>query len=239
MVEGIVIDNVVLDLGSACTMVRQDFVHKERLVGGASIRLRCAHGDVVTYPLASVKLEIDGMSLPVTTAVANKLPVSVLLGTNVPELQKLITQSVVQPNALVMTRAQAKASEQTEVRAKDKQEERQVHPNPVEELNPFSDLYDDLFLKPRVCQTPIHQEKRESRQGYGLIRAKDPPRHTQKESETFDMSKKSVQEMQEVDEMLKVIWEGIDQPSQPFFREEGLLYRKWEPRGKVGCEHVN
>ena len=91
VVEGIVVDDVVLDTGCACTMVRQDLVPKERLVAGASIRLSCAHGDVVTYPLASVKIEIDGMSLPVTAAVANKLPVSVLLGTDVPELQKLIT----------------------------------------------------------------------------------------------------------------------------------------------------
>ena len=82
------VDDVVLDTGCACAMVRQYLVPKERLVAGATVRLRCAHGDVVTYPLAAVKLEIDGVSLPVTAAVEEKL----LLGTDIPELGKLMNQ---------------------------------------------------------------------------------------------------------------------------------------------------
>ena len=39
-VEGREVDDVVLDTGCACTMVRQDLVPKERLVAGATVRLR-------------------------------------------------------------------------------------------------------------------------------------------------------------------------------------------------------
>ena len=42
-VEGRLVDDVVLDTGCACTMVRRDLVPKEKLVAGATIRLRCAH----------------------------------------------------------------------------------------------------------------------------------------------------------------------------------------------------
>ena len=71
-VEGTVVHDVVLDTDCACTMLRRDLVPEERVMAGATIRLRCAHGDVVTYPLAAVRLEFDGLLLHVTTAVAGK-----------------------------------------------------------------------------------------------------------------------------------------------------------------------
>ena len=39
-VEGRVVDDVVLDMGCACTTVCQDLVPKERLVAEATVRLR-------------------------------------------------------------------------------------------------------------------------------------------------------------------------------------------------------
>lgn len=68
----------------ACTMVRHDLVLEAKVVAGVTIRLRCAHGDTVTYPLAAVRLKIDGISVPVTAAVAKRLPASILMSyTNV------------------------------------------------------------------------------------------------------------------------------------------------------------
>ena len=86
-------------------------------MAGATIRLRCTDGDVVTYPLVAIRLEIDGLSLPVTAAVAERLPVSVLLGTDVPELQDLINQ-LPHPHTeeLAMTQAQARVRVQNKKR---------------------------------------------------------------------------------------------------------------------------
>ena len=124
-------DDVVLDTGCACTIVRRDLVPEEKFVAGATIRLRCAHGDVVTYPLAAVRLEIDGLSLPVTAAVAERLPVSVLLGTDVPELEKLIGQHPQpQSEALVVTRAQAGVRAQGEAETQQKEALSQARPSP-------------------------------------------------------------------------------------------------------------
>ena len=238
-VEGRLVDDVVLDTGCACTMVRRDLVPREKLVAGATIRLRCAHGDVVTYPLAAVKIEMDGVSLPVTAAVAEKLPVSVLLGTDVPELGKLINQPPqVQPDALVVTRAQAQAKKVAEATAQDKQDESQVRSSPLEEPNPFSTLDADLFQDSRGRQTLTRREKRESRHHHGLIRAKDPPKRLQREIEVGGTNNKTLQQMQESDETLADVRVKVNQSSQPFFKEEGLLYRKWEPRGKDESETV-
>ena len=86
--------------------------------------------DIVTHPLASIKLNIDGIVTSYhggycSSITVDKLLLSALLRTDIAEFQKLITQSFVQPNSLLMTRAQAKASEpaEAEERYKDKQGE--------------------------------------------------------------------------------------------------------------------
>ena len=38
--------------------------------------IRCTHGDTVLYPLAKVHLEVDGQSLNITAAAAERLLVS-------------------------------------------------------------------------------------------------------------------------------------------------------------------
>ena len=43
-----------------------------------------------SQPLAQVELELDGVAVQVEAAVSESLPVSVLLGTDVPELGKLL-----------------------------------------------------------------------------------------------------------------------------------------------------
>ena len=43
------------------------------------VAARCAHGDTVVYPLADVELELEGDKVQVVPAVAEHLPVSVLL----------------------------------------------------------------------------------------------------------------------------------------------------------------
>ena len=45
---------------------------------GEKVILQCAHGDIVTYPVGSVELEVQGRVLTVEAAVSNQLPSSVL-----------------------------------------------------------------------------------------------------------------------------------------------------------------
>ena len=52
--------------------------------------IRCAHGDVVSYALANVNMEIGGQNIQLQVGVAPNLLVPVLLGTDAPELSMLL-----------------------------------------------------------------------------------------------------------------------------------------------------
>ena len=79
----------MLDTGSSRTLIRADLVHIEKPVEG-EISIRCAHGDIIIYPLAKVEIEIGGGHFIVEAGVVDKLPVSVLLGWDVPWLEDLL-----------------------------------------------------------------------------------------------------------------------------------------------------
>lgn len=55
--------------------------------------IRCAHGVTVTYPLALVELSVDGLTMGVEAALSDTLPTSVLLGHDVPNLPRLLSQN--------------------------------------------------------------------------------------------------------------------------------------------------
>jgi len=75
-----------MDTGCSRTMVRSDLIRRERLDLKKSVTVQCAHGDAVKYPVATVKIGVRGRVVSVEAAVSDKLPHSVLLGTNVLEL---------------------------------------------------------------------------------------------------------------------------------------------------------
>ncbi len=63
--------------------------------------IRCVHADTVLYPLAKVKMEVNGMPIEVEAAISDTLPVSVLLGGDVPQLKQLhSTSAVINPPQL-------------------------------------------------------------------------------------------------------------------------------------------
>ena len=70
-------------------MIRKDLVPAQKLVEG-EIPIRCAHGDIITYPIAEVEIEIGGKHYMVEAGVVDELPVSVLLGWDNPDLEDLL-----------------------------------------------------------------------------------------------------------------------------------------------------
>ena len=107
-VEQVPVQDILLDTGASTTLVRKDLIPEEMI--GGEISIRCAHGDVVFYPLAEIEVEVGGRQLVVQAAVADKLPVSMLLGRDVPEMGRLLRKegdvNVVPQKAMVVTRAQ-------------------------------------------------------------------------------------------------------------------------------------
>ena len=89
-VEGIYVNQIILDTGCSCTVVRQDLVPGHKLIEVHTVTIRCAHDDTVLYPVAQLELQVDGIPVHVEAAVFDSLPVQVLLGTDVPELHQLL-----------------------------------------------------------------------------------------------------------------------------------------------------
>lgn len=59
-VEGTEAEDILLDTGCSRTMVRRELVPEEKIVEGEAVTVRCAHGDMVLYPLVEVELELEG-----------------------------------------------------------------------------------------------------------------------------------------------------------------------------------
>ena len=83
-VEGMDVSHIVLDTGAGRTLVRS----RKRLLG-SNVMVECVHRDRVSYPLARVKIIVDEKHYWLEAAAVKKLPMSVLLGRDVPELVKI------------------------------------------------------------------------------------------------------------------------------------------------------
>ena len=70
--------------------MRQNLVPEKKIRKGETVAIRCAHGNTLWYPLAEVEIKIGGQELKVEAAVSDTLPMSVLLGTDVPALTELL-----------------------------------------------------------------------------------------------------------------------------------------------------
>ena len=127
-VEGQKVTDILLDTGCSRTMVRRNLVAMEKIIVGRVATITCAHGDTKLHPLALVEVELDGSHIQVEAALSEELPVSVLLGTDVPELTHLISGTGSSINLVsqeqvmvVMTRAKAKQQLEEELIRKEKE----------------------------------------------------------------------------------------------------------------------
>ena len=89
-VDGKPVKDILLNTGCTRTLIHQKLIPREKKTSGEVI-IRCAHGDEVSYPLAQVEIVVGGQVLAVEVGVSRTLPVSVLLGTDVPQLVDLLS----------------------------------------------------------------------------------------------------------------------------------------------------
>ena len=128
----------LLDTGCSRTPVHNKLIPKEKDLEGEVVAIRCYHGDIVLYSLAYyVTVDLDGQPLEVEVAESGTLPVSMLLGTDVPELKSLLerelgvsidgeTQQKV-ADVLAVKKAQAEAQHEEEVYLKERELQSGVH----------------------------------------------------------------------------------------------------------------
>ena len=111
LVNGSPVSDIILDTGCTQTMVHKSLVDARFLLS-EHVCIRCAHGDVSSHPTAIVDIDVGGHKCRVKAGVSDTLPNSVLLGRDVPELDKLLSNGNGLRDVLAITRAQSKRAEQ-------------------------------------------------------------------------------------------------------------------------------
>ena len=112
IVNGVYCPDILVDTGATQTMVHKGLVTGDDILDG-EVNIKCAHGDTVSYPLAVIKITMEGRDIITTAAVSETQPVSILLGWNVPELMSYFTgveqqQDSSSAEAFATTRHQAR-----------------------------------------------------------------------------------------------------------------------------------
>ena len=87
---GHAVDNILLDTGCSRTLVHRKLVPDCKMREAGAVAIRCAHGDTVLDPLARILLEVKRRALDVEAVISDTLPMSVLLGTDIPYLYELL-----------------------------------------------------------------------------------------------------------------------------------------------------
>ena len=123
-VNGKLVHDIILDTGASKTIIRKELVPKGKMLDRC-VEIKCAHGDETTYPFADVKVCIDGKEYYIKAAVSDRLPVSVLLGRDVPQLvnigddateaARMVRKGGARDAMAITTRAQAKEEEKQEL----------------------------------------------------------------------------------------------------------------------------
>ena len=250
-VEGIPVDDMTLDTGSARTIINSKLVSDSTEITG-EIPIRCAHGDIQIYPLAQVEVRLGERCFMVEAAVSKTLPLSVLLGRDVPELLDMLNDPDPTDVMAVMTRAQSKKHQQEIKRLEESDRLSGASPNtlsgeptssqpvsletkdsdpqssveePTGDAPPFN--FDaELFVPktPRVRKS--RQAKRDERQAHQRRQVND----------VQSLSKIELRQLQENDETLAPVRRSLKRPEEAqrgdFYEEDGLIYRKWIPRGR-------
>ena len=251
------VEDIVLDTGCTRTMVRRELVSDDNLLEGEVVAVRCAHGDTVVYPLADVELELEGDKVQVVAAVAEHLPVSVLLGVDVPVLGKLLHKNPsvmhtegVEEALVVTTRSRARKEKEDEDLRMQKEADSGAEPNPLEPLESGRtdesvvpgavveagdaedivrefDFAEEMFLNKTVKEKQTRSQKRVQRCAHGMERAKD---QRQQRTEATDVTLETV----------RAVSEGkSDNVLDGYFQRDGLIFRRWTPPHQGGVTTVD
>ena len=177
IVEGTKVRDIMLDTR---TMVRGDLVSKDKILEGKSAVVRCAHGDMVLYPLAQVCMEVDGCVINTVAAVSDTPLMAVLLGVDVSSLllPRAPKAKTAVSEAYVTTRTGARRKAEEERRDLRKNELSGVRLTPAFAEQTWelgTELDDTIFQDGKHRPTQTRSQKRQDRREHRLKECPDPP----------------------------------------------------------------
>ena len=137
---------LLLDTGCSKSLIDASLVPPEKIHQGENVTMQCAHGDIKTYPTASVEVEVDGKIYTLKAAVAENLPRQALLGRDVKDLITMIIkedQKHTQQVLAVTTRQQERDKEKEEAIQLTKEMTSKATPKSIGDLFDFEE---DVFV---------------------------------------------------------------------------------------------
>lgn len=177
--------------------------------------------------MVGIQLEVAGQSIEVKAAVLDTLPVSVLLGTDVVQLSKILSSKMARQDngeyevMVVTTRVEAAWKQEETLREVEREAQVMVTPNP---------LCDEEEIQPvRITQT-------QQRQIWQTMANQSTVNHTNNPLLFLDISSEEMAQYQEDDPTLAKIRDlvntRVNDKSVQFFKCNGLYFRKWVPPGQ-------
>ena len=193
----------LVDTGSSQTLVGAKWVPGDAIHKEHTVKIRCVHGDVMTYPTADIYMQIGEQEYLVSVGVVEHLPYPVVLGRDLPGLLELVEP--VKSCNVAVTRSKAKEMEK-------------------------DGLWDALpFFEPPSKVPKTRSQRRQDRfrgtKVHETLPAPDPGEHN-----SFTLPP-NVRELQNSDETLKNCFKDLCADSEgngesaKFRLKQGILYR--------------
>ena len=206
---------MLIDTGCTKTMVSTDWLDHDCMDYDQTEKILCVHGDMVCYPTARVRLQLGRWSKTARVVVAPEIPVPVLLGTDMYDLN---------PNkpVLVTTRAQAKRNAGRSAMASGGESECQGVTEGLEEKDTNEGEQDN------DSTGTAEMEDIE-------LRREEPASTESQEFDPLQANVNDIKQWQIMDPTLARAREAAEENETDarvgFYYENGLLYRKWRPEG--------
>ena len=217
-----------------------------------------AHGDTVLYTVAELEVEIGELKL---AAVSKTLPMSMLVGTDIPQLLVLLQEELPEPVTrdsmredalLVVTRAQAEHERRAGEAALQREEEPGALPRSLEtlesqeleesapvlteeeQLSEFPVFGEDLFVTARADKVKKSKRAERSHWSENHTAGNDDEAKPTHHCHALDVSADEMKVLQDTDTTLQTLKRAAeDDPSEGgYFLRDGLLFRRWTPPGR-------
>ncbi|KAI8496819.1 hypothetical protein Bbelb_254740 [Branchiostoma belcheri] len=220
---------LLLDTGSAQTLIREDLVDPTKIAHGDQGGITCVHGDERKYPTAQVEIRVGRQSYRVNAKVTPNLPRPAIVGRDVPHLAELVQQCASGRLAFVTTRAQARKTAQEFIDLQKAMQQSGVQlrqfsrsaaeptEDPIEDWGRFSG---DLFYNNGKARKSKKQRRADKRRG-----ASD---HGHGELEPLDGEDPTLGKVRD----LLHQGDGSGDSAMRYVAEGGMMYRLWKPKGE-------
>ncbi|XP_078666715.1 uncharacterized protein LOC144908750 [Branchiostoma floridae x Branchiostoma belcheri] len=244
---------LLLDTGSAQTLVREDLVDARKLTDDQD-GITCVHGDERKYPTAQIDIRIGHRSYRIKAKVTPNLPRPAIVGRDVPHLAELVqlcASGKLTRESFVTTRAQTRKTAQEDAERQRTMTQSGVQPRQLPEPvtssmdDPIGDwrhFSDDLFHNNGKTRKSRNQRRVDKKRGAPDTGHDSCPGQAADPVDVRSLNAADIQRLQRDDPTLGKVRRlahgevNLNASTGRYVEQDGVLYRMWKPRSGVDEE---